>query len=171
MAPTLRKRKTPPPAPEPAAKKATKAVSKAATKVKEAVIGKEAAPAAKGKAKKTNGSAAVAAPAAVDAEVDDPTAEPVEPTSNVAPVDAPATSKGSRKPTVGDVIDLESFGGEIETNEGEKTTLKALVDASKAGVVLFTYPKASTPGCKMTAQPWPLITCISRRAPFLCESS
>ncbi|EEY14508.1 peroxiredoxin DOT5 [Verticillium alfalfae VaMs.102] len=39
------------------------------------------------------------------------------------------------------------FGGEIETNDGKKTTLKALVDESKAGVVLFTYPKASTPGC------------------------
>ncbi|EEU45188.1 uncharacterized protein NECHADRAFT_8856, partial [Fusarium vanettenii 77-13-4] len=48
---------------------------------------------------------------------------------------------------VGDVVDLDGFGGEIETNDGEKTTLKALVDESKAGVVLFTYPKASTPGC------------------------
>ncbi|RKU49597.1 hypothetical protein DL546_009485 [Coniochaeta pulveracea] len=147
MAPTLRKRKTPPPAPEPVTKRATKAVSKAATKVKEAVIGEEAAPAAKGKAKGTNGSAAVAAPAAVDAEVDDATAEPVDSTANAGPVDAPATSKGSGKPTVGEVVDLESFGGEIETNEGEKTTLKALVDASTSGVVLFTYPKASTPGC------------------------
>lgn len=49
---------------------------------------------------------------------------------------------------VGDVIDLEDFGGEVETNDGETTTLKKLVDESKAGVVLFTYPKASTPGCK-----------------------
>lgn len=48
---------------------------------------------------------------------------------------------------VGDVIDLEGFGGEIESNDGEKTTLKSLVDASGSGVVLFTYPKASTPGC------------------------
>ncbi|KAI0393335.1 thioredoxin-like protein [Xylariaceae sp. FL0594] len=51
------------------------------------------------------------------------------------------------KPVVGDVIPLDGFGGEIETNEGVKTTLKALVDESKAGVVLFTYPRASTPGC------------------------
>ena len=50
-------------------------------------------------------------------------------------------------PTVGSTIDLDGLGGEIETNEGQKTTLKQLVDASKAGVVLFTYPKASTPGC------------------------
>ncbi|EGR44411.1 uncharacterized protein TRIREDRAFT_70488, partial [Trichoderma reesei QM6a] len=48
---------------------------------------------------------------------------------------------------VGDVIDLEGFGGEVQTNDGEKTTLKKLVDDSKSGVVLFTYPKASTPGC------------------------
>jgi peroxiredoxin Q/BCP len=52
------------------------------------------------------------------------------------------------KVTVGETIALEGFGGEIELNDGTKTTLKALVDESRAGVVLFTYPKASTPGCK-----------------------
>ena len=52
------------------------------------------------------------------------------------------------KVAVGITINLEGFGGEIETNDGTKTTLKKLVDESKAGVVLFTYPKASTPGCK-----------------------
>lgn len=49
---------------------------------------------------------------------------------------------------VGDTIDLTSFGGEIETHDGQKTTLAKLVEESKGGVVLFTYPKASTPGCK-----------------------
>jgi peroxiredoxin Q/BCP len=53
-------------------------------------------------------------------------------------------------PKVGDVIDLEGFGGAVELQDGKKTTLKELVDASKAGVVLFTYPKASTPGCTFT---------------------
>ena len=52
-------------------------------------------------------------------------------------------------PKVGDTVDLSSFGGEIETNDGEKTTLAKLVEESKGGVVLFTYPKASTPGCKL----------------------
>ncbi|OIW23447.1 alkyl hydroperoxide reductase/ thiol specific antioxidant/ Mal allergen, partial [Coniochaeta ligniaria NRRL 30616] len=52
---------------------------------------------------------------------------------------------------VGDIINLDGFGGEIATNDGTKTTLKALVDESKAGVVLFTYPKASTPGCTTQA--------------------
>lgn len=51
-------------------------------------------------------------------------------------------------PKTGGSIELEGFGEEVETNEGEKTTLAKLVEASKAGVVLFTYPKASTPGCK-----------------------
>ncbi|TVY59548.1 Peroxiredoxin bcp1 [Lachnellula suecica] len=58
---------------------------------------------------------------------------------------APAAS--AAKVAVGDVITLEGFGGELETNEAAKVTLKQLVDESKAGVVLFTYPKASTPGC------------------------
>jgi thioredoxin-dependent peroxiredoxin len=57
-------------------------------------------------------------------------------------------STKSKKPAVGDVISLDGFGGEVETNDGTKTSLKALVEESKAGVVLFTYPKASTPGCK-----------------------
>ncbi|ETS82109.1 hypothetical protein PFICI_07111 [Pestalotiopsis fici W106-1] len=108
MAPELRKRKAPPPAPEPAPKKASKAskASKAVSKVKEAVVGKSA-------------------------KVDT----------------TPAASAKTGAPAVGDVITLDGFGGEIETNDGKKTTLKALVDESKSGVVLFTYPKASTPGC------------------------
>ncbi|KAH9900149.1 thioredoxin-like protein [Xylariomycetidae sp. FL2044] len=62
----------------------------------------------------------------------------------------PAATNGNSKapkPVVGDTITLDGFGGEIETNDGTKTTLKALLDESKSGVVLFTYPKASTPGC------------------------
>lgn len=69
----------------------------------------------------------------------------------------PAKDEGKPKPqpkrhpnliyAPGDVLALEGFGGDIETNDGVKTSLKELVDKSKAGVVLFTYPKASTPGC------------------------
>ncbi|KAK4032475.1 AhpC-TSA-domain-containing protein [Parachaetomium inaequale] len=70
----------------------------------------------------------------------------------VAEVAAAAPTNGaSDKPAVGTTIALDGFGGEIETNDGAKTTLKALVDESKAGVVLFTYPKASTPGCTRQA--------------------
>lgn len=54
-------------------------------------------------------------------------------------------------PKAGETISLKEFGGEIQTNDGETTSLEALVAASKAGVVIFTYPKASTPGCKLYA--------------------
>ncbi|KAL9034367.1 MAG: hypothetical protein Q9214_007076 [Letrouitia sp. 1 TL-2023] len=57
----------------------------------------------------------------------------------------------SGKLKTGDTIKLQGFGGEIETNDGEKTTLEQLVDRSQSGVVLFTYPKASTPGCTTQA--------------------
>lgn len=62
-----------------------------------------------------------------------------------------ASSKGG-SPQVGETVTLEGFGGEVETNDGEKATLAKLVSASKAGVVLFTYPKASTPGCTKQAR-------------------
>ncbi|CCU78340.1 merozoite capping protein-1/peroxiredoxin DOT5 [Blumeria hordei DH14] len=52
---------------------------------------------------------------------------------------------------VGETLSLDGFGGEFETNEGVTTTLQELVDESTAGVVLFTYPKASTPGCTTQA--------------------
>lgn len=59
-----------------------------------------------------------------------------------------ANGSTASKVAVGDTISFEGFGGEIETNDGVKTSLQKLVDESKSGVVLFTYPKASTPGCK-----------------------
>ncbi|PLN75564.1 putative disrupter of telomere silencing protein Dot5 [Aspergillus taichungensis] len=63
-----------------------------------------------------------------------------------------ASSTISRtSPKAGDVIVADSFGGEFETNEGVKTTLKSLIDTSKSGVVIFTYPRASTPGCTKQA--------------------
>lgn len=64
-----------------------------------------------------------------------------------------SSSSSDGKLVVGESISLEGFGGEIETNDGEKTTLKKLVDDSKGGVVLFTYPKASTPGCMLSLLP------------------
>lgn len=62
-----------------------------------------------------------------------------------------ANGSASAKVAVGQTITLEGFGGEVETHDGQKTSLKKLVDESKAGVVLFTYPKASTPGCTTQA--------------------
>lgn len=63
--------------------------------------------------------------------------------------DAPAkATNGAEKPRIGDTIPLDGFGGEVEIHTGEKTNLKKLLEDSKEGLVLFTYPKASTPGCE-----------------------
>ncbi|KAI7769869.1 hypothetical protein LZL87_003359 [Fusarium oxysporum] len=123
----LRKRKasTAPP-PPPVKRKSTTKVPKAAAKVKEAaakVTEKKEEPEEAKEEEKTE----------EEPKAEEPKAE--------------ESKKTGGKPKVGDVVDLDGFGGEIETNEGEKTTLKKLVDESKSGVVLFTYPKASTPGC------------------------
>lgn len=101
--------------------------------------------------------APAAEPAAAPAKKKGPVAEAV---SKVKEAIAPKDTKengakdetlagaGKQQVVVGSTINLEGFGGEIETNDGVKTTLKKLLDESKSGVVLFTYPKASTPGCK-----------------------
>ncbi|CAG8089057.1 unnamed protein product [Penicillium salamii] len=68
-----------------------------------------------------------------------------------AELDEKEEVKSSKVPEVGDVIDIEVFGGEVQTNEGETTSLKKLLEESKTGVVFFTYPKASTPGCTKQA--------------------
>jgi thioredoxin-dependent peroxiredoxin len=60
---------------------------------------------------------------------------------------AKPTKKGP--PVEGDAVTLEGFGGEVKTHEGTSVTLKSLLEKSKSGVVLFTYPKASTPGCTL----------------------
>ncbi|PYI20911.1 putative disrupter of telomere silencing protein Dot5 [Aspergillus violaceofuscus CBS 115571] len=54
-------------------------------------------------------------------------------------------------PKSGEMLDLNKFGGEFENHDGMKLRLKDLVDRSKSGVVLFTYPRASTPGCTKQA--------------------
>lgn len=78
-------------------------------------------------------------------------AKPAPAPAPAAKSNGDAAAAGAGKVAVGDVIALDGFGGEIETNDGEKTSLKALVEASGSGVVLFTYPKASTPGCTTQA--------------------
>jgi len=54
----------------------------------------------------------------------------------------------------GDIINLDGFGGEFDLTDGEKATLSDLVSISIGGVVLFTYPKASTPGCMYCVSPY-----------------
>lgn len=124
MAPELRKRKAPAqPAPPPPAKKKTSPKPKAAeaTKAKKAITPPKETKPAKSKSSVNGKESAKPAAAA------------------------------STPAKVGDVVNLDGFGGEVETHDGKKVTLKQLVDESKAGVVLFTYPKALTPGCTKQA--------------------
>ncbi|KAI8669444.1 Thioredoxin domain-containing protein [Fusarium keratoplasticum] len=145
----LRKRKArEPPAPPPApAKKRTPAAKTgkaAATKVKAAPA---KAPGKRGRPAKAKVEEEPAKEEEEKKEEEKVEEEKEEEKTEEKAEEPKETKKKSDKAEVGDVVDLDGFGGEIETNDGEKTTLKALVDESKAGVVLFTYPKASTPGC------------------------
>ena len=84
------------------------------------------------------------------------------------PATKPATNGGKSPPAkvaVGDVIALDEFGGEVETHDGETTTLKKLVDESDKGIVLFTYPKASTPGCEYSVDWHERANRLTRTAP------
>jgi len=51
-------------------------------------------------------------------------------------------------PKRGDIIQLDGLGGSCELTGGTRATLQNLVDISVGGVILFTYPKTNTPGCK-----------------------
>lgn len=88
-------------------------------------------------------------------KVQDTVTETVEAVKDavVAKTNGEASKTGAAKATgaakTGETIDLDTFGGEVETHDGTKTTLAKLVEESKGGVVLFTYPKASTPGCTL----------------------
>ncbi|KAL6892407.1 AhpC-TSA domain-containing protein [Trichoderma longibrachiatum] len=140
----LRKRKAPvaPPAPAPSRKKAatSKAKKPAAAKAKEEVK----KPEAKGDKPLKDDEATDTAPESAEEKE---AAKELKEDAKDEPKDDKKKPAAAGKIAVGDVIDLEGFGGEVQTNDGEKTTLKKLVDDSKSGVVLFTYPKASTPGC------------------------
>ncbi|PHH61248.1 hypothetical protein CDD81_626 [Ophiocordyceps australis] len=150
----LRKRKAPqpPPAPPPATKKTGRV---AAAKGRKGTESKKAS--AKKKAVEENaekGEETVeASDEKKDAESDSKETESEDKETKSDSKETKGESKEAKsdgkraKVAVGDVIQVDDFGGEIETNDGSKTTLKKLLDESKAGVVLFTYPKASTPGC------------------------
>ncbi|KIX04943.1 uncharacterized protein Z518_05814 [Rhinocladiella mackenziei CBS 650.93] len=78
-----------------------------------------------------------------------------EPLTSVAPIPdvavRSANGRVSGKITVGETLELDGFGGTVQTNDGTDVTLKELLEKSLAGVVIFTYPKASTPGCTTQA--------------------
>ena len=104
--------------------------------------------------RKRKAQAPAPAPAPTAAKKSKPMPKPKE-------ADTKKQTSAQTVPQVDDILDLEGFGGEIETNDGTKTSLKKLVDDSTSGVVLFTYPKASTPGCMcptLLIPEWPRTT-------------
>ncbi|OJD24145.1 hypothetical protein ACJ73_04496 [Blastomyces percursus] len=88
-----------------------------------------------------------AAAAAVVATEPVPGTEKAVKTATAARVTPVTTSSRGKAPKIGDTIDLDKIGTDITTHDGTPTTLKSLVEQSTTGVVLFTYPRASTPGC------------------------
>ncbi|RMZ82351.1 hypothetical protein DV738_g1919, partial [Chaetothyriales sp. CBS 135597] len=52
-----------------------------------------------------------------------------------------------KKDSVGKKIKLSGFGGEVTTHDNKSVAVKDLLEESSKGIVLFTYPRASTPGC------------------------
>ena len=64
-----------------------------------------------------------------------------------AAIPVPNGNQEAPKILLGYTLNFDNFGGEVQSHDEKKYTLKQLVEESKAGVVLFTYPKASTPGC------------------------
>ena len=139
----LRKRSAPAPAVPPPAKRAssTSKVKKAAEKVKAAVVG----PA---ESTTTGDDNAVVNESGVLPETTGTAGDVAE----EAP--APVTSNGNAsanklgKESVGQKIEVEGFDDTVTTHDGTETRLATLLERSKMGVVVFTYPKASTPGCE-----------------------
>lgn len=62
---------------------------------------------------------------------------------------AAAAPQVAKSVKIGDIITVEGFGGSIELQDGSTTTMRELLAKSKSGIVIFTYPKASTPGCEL----------------------
>ncbi|KAI6879403.1 hypothetical protein KC325_g7985 [Hortaea werneckii] len=145
----LRKRPAAPPPPPPKAKK------QATGKQQQQQQPKEAPPAKGGKKSATT--TTNDAPKEQNPPPSNPPKTPkaVSPTAPAASA-PPPTSTRPRKPTKSPpkpkpTPSRNNFAAEIETHDGAKTSLSQLVKESKAGVVLFTYPKASTPGCTTQA--------------------
>lgn len=79
----------------------------------------------------------------------DPVISPRLKKRNSEKIVAPAMGDSSSVELVpGDIVNINGFGGDISIHTGEKTNLKSLLESSQNGVILFTYPRASTPGCK-----------------------
>lgn len=61
------------------------------------------------------------------------------------------SSSASKLLKVGSDIPSATLALQITTQDGTSTTLSALLSSSDTGIIIFTYPKASTPGCTTQA--------------------
>lgn len=113
----LRKRKTPPPAAEPSKKSAASSKKRATSK------------------------SASSTPA--------PVTKPAKEEKKTGKAAPSPTSISSHTPKIGDTLPLEELKSiTVRTNNEEEVTLSGLLEKSPdKSIALFTYPKASTPGC------------------------
>ena len=73
---------------------------------------------------------------------------PVELSTSVQTATLPLSTEAVGK----QIPDLNSFGGHVETHGGQKASVSDLLhQATSGGIVIFTYPRASTPGCTTQA--------------------
>lgn len=169
-----------PPAKRSSSKTSTSKVKQAVNKAKAVVTGKPAddtsaaAPEAKdsdhgagempvatetGVVPETTGTAGEGANAA-PATATSPTAADAAAPAEGGAAAAAATTSGMKldKASVGSKIALAGFGGTVSTHEGRQVSVQELLQEVETspggkgqGLVLFTYPKASTPGCTTQA--------------------
>lgn len=102
----------------------------------------------------TAGEGTDAAPATATSPVTDAAAAPAD--GGAAGTAAASTKLG--KDSVGSKVPVAGFGGTVSTHEGRQVTVQELlhevetsVGGKGKGLVIFTYPKASTPGCTTQA--------------------
>jgi thioredoxin-dependent peroxiredoxin len=164
----LRKRPARDPAPAPAAKRASsksnvKSKAKAVVdKVKGTSVGGKAEPPPTTSAETTGGKGVAGTEVAGDVKGD------VDEKAGGKAVGNEGAEGGSSKlskDSMGTKIALEGFGGTVSTHDGKEVSLKSLLDEGKKGVVVFTYPKASTPGCEFS---FPLLRLSASVAGTLC---
>lgn len=106
------------------------------------------APAVKKAAATVKKAVAAVVPAAAPSDEKKETPAEEEPAAASAAASAPAAAAAT--PTATELKEGDSIPDElpeIQTHTGETTTLGALIAASEKGIVIFAYPKASTPGC------------------------
>lgn len=144
----------------------------AAKRVLPDYVGDQAPPVAAKKPRPTKSAKAAGASAtpSVSADGGGTTSKPKKAATAAAPpkkakkaAGARSGGKGEAASAAGDEPVAEADGGlaegdvlpddlpEIQKHTGETTTLGALVAAAEKGIVIFAYPKASTPGCTTQA--------------------